>query len=169
MSQGNAALSVVGDEVAGTQADSLALRGLVLLAQFHGIAADAEQLAHECAADDGQVDDTTLVLLARRLGLKAKLTTPPAERLAMANLPALALGSDGDAFIISRINSDEATSAFHRAGRGAMPRPFCMACAPRSCAMDTGWPAGCSAPPAPQYWSRPGRSATGAGEPSKVV
>ncbi len=108
MSQGNAALSVVGDGVVEEAEISLALRGLVLLAQFHGIAADAAQLAHECASDNGQVDDTTLVLLARRLGLKAKVVTPSAERLAMANLPALVLGEGDDAFILARINGDQA-------------------------------------------------------------
>lgn len=108
MSQGNAALSVVGDGVVDGPEISLALRGLVLLAQFHGIAADAEQLAHECASDSGMVDEATLVLLARRLGLKAKVVTPLPERLPMANLPALALGVDGDAFILARISGDQA-------------------------------------------------------------
>jgi ATP-binding cassette, subfamily B, bacterial HlyB/CyaB len=108
MSQGNAALSVVGDEIEGRPEPSLALRGLVLLAQFHGLAADVDQLAHEAALGVAPIDDTTLVLLARKLGLKAKVVTPKAERLAMVNLPALALGVDGDAFILARINGDQA-------------------------------------------------------------
>jgi len=108
MSHGNAALSVVGDVVEETKESDLALRGLVLLAQFHGVAADADQLAHEAGASAGPLDDTTLVLLARKLGLKAKVVTPVAGRLAMANLPALALCETGDAFIIARINGDQA-------------------------------------------------------------
>lgn len=108
MSQGNAALSVVGDVVEEVRESGLALRGLVLLAQFHGVAADAEQLAHEAGAGDAPLEDTALVLLARKLGLKAKVVTPVAARLGMANLPALALCETGDAFIIARINGDQA-------------------------------------------------------------
>jgi len=73
MSHGNAALSVVGDGVVEGEELSLALRGLVLLAQFHRIAADGGQLAHKCAFDNARDDDTMVVLLARRLGLKAKI------------------------------------------------------------------------------------------------
>ena len=62
MSHGNAALSVVGDGVVEDAEISLALRGLVLLALFHGAPADAEQLAHESATGSGPVDDTTLEL-----------------------------------------------------------------------------------------------------------
>lgn len=107
MSHGNAALSVVGDGVVGGEEISLALRGLVLLAQFHGIAADADQLAHECASDNARVDDTMLVLVARRLGLKAKIAKLSVDRLAMANLPALVFGADDDAFILARINGEQ--------------------------------------------------------------
>ena len=107
-SQGNAALTVVGDAVEESKESSLVLRGLVLLAQFHGVAADVDQLAHEAGAGDGPLDDITLVLLTRKLGLKAKVVTPVLGRLAIANLPALALCEKGDAFIITRINGEQA-------------------------------------------------------------
>ena len=108
MSQGNAALSVVGDAVEEPGESDLALRGLALLAQFHGVAADVDQMAHEAGVGASPVDDTTLVLLARRLGLKAKVVKPTVDRLIMANLPALALCEQGDAFIIARINGEQA-------------------------------------------------------------
>ncbi|MDX1554391.1 MAG: type I secretion system permease/ATPase [Xanthomonadales bacterium] len=110
MAQGGAALAVVetvasGEAHSGTQAD-LALRGLVLLAQFHGIAADAAQLAHEFGRVGEPFDETTLLLAAKRLGLKAKVISQPSSRIGLASLPALALMPGGDAFIVARSNSD---------------------------------------------------------------
>lgn len=85
----------------------LALRGLVLLAQFHGIAADASQLAHDAGLGNDLMDETTLVLAARKLGYKARMVSTPCARLALANVAALALVEDGDAFIIARISGDQ--------------------------------------------------------------
>ncbi|AWH31269.1 hypothetical protein C1931_13055 [Stenotrophomonas sp. YAU14A_MKIMI4_1] len=80
---------------------------MVLLAQFHGIAASADQLSHDAGLGRKPLDETTLVLMARRLGLKARVAATPLARLSSANLPALALGEDGAAFIIARIAGDE--------------------------------------------------------------
>ncbi|MDV3434195.1 type I secretion system permease/ATPase [Stenotrophomonas sp. C2852] len=107
MPQGDAAPMVPGDEGAHEHQD-LALRGLVLLAQFHGIAADAGQLAHDAGVGSAAMDETTLVLAARKLGLKARVSSTALARLAMTSLPALALGDNGDAFIIARITGDQA-------------------------------------------------------------
>lgn len=89
MQQGNAALTVVGepDEAPSFGATDLGLRGLVLLAQYHGVAADAARLAHEFGCNGEAFDETTLLLAARKLGLKAKVSALPASRLPMANLP----------------------------------------------------------------------------------
>lgn len=86
----------------------LALQGLALLAQFHGLAADSTHLAHEAGLGDAPVDEATLVLAARRLGLKAKVVATAPARLTMASLPALALGEEGDAFVIARISGEKA-------------------------------------------------------------
>jgi len=79
----------------------LALAGLVMLAKYHGIAADAQQLAHEL--DVRTFDETNLLLAARRLGLKAKVTRTPADRVGMVGLPALALVPDAGPFIVAKI------------------------------------------------------------------
>ncbi|MBN6105012.1 type I secretion system permease/ATPase, partial [Xanthomonas sp. CFBP 8703] len=80
----------------------------MLLAQFHGIAADASQLAHEFGRSGEAFDEVTLLLAARKLGLKAKISRMPAGRLSMANFPALAWGATGEAFLIARIQGDQA-------------------------------------------------------------
>src|SRR5574337_1317935 len=56
------------------------LQGLLLLAQFHGIAVDAAQLRHEAGRGTEPFDDTALLLAARKLGLKARIIGQPADR-----------------------------------------------------------------------------------------
>ena len=81
-----------------------ALHGLVLLARFHGIAADPQQLAHELGCGAEPIDATTLLLAAKRLGLKARIGKQPAHRIGSANLPALAWSHHDDApFLIARV------------------------------------------------------------------
>lgn len=49
MAQGSAQLAAVAVDSSSIDPPDLALQGLVLLAQFHGVAADAQQLAHQFA------------------------------------------------------------------------------------------------------------------------
>ncbi|QSX75871.1 type I secretion system permease/ATPase [Lysobacter arenosi] len=107
MAQGSAALAVVERTDSSEDQPDLALHGLVLLAQFHGVAADAAQLAHEFGRTGERFDEATLVLAAKRLGLKAKVVTQPIARIAMATLPAMALVPDGDPFIVAKVNDDQ--------------------------------------------------------------
>jgi hypothetical protein len=68
-----------------------ALQALCLIARLHQIAADPEHLAHElCWPHGDQPSSADLVLTARHLGLKAKLSRSTVQRLALAPLPALA-------------------------------------------------------------------------------
>lgn len=99
-------------QLALVQADAAAphkdysLAGLTLLAQFHGVPVDPAQLAHQFGRSGELFDDTTLLLAARQLGLKAKITQQPAERIAMAALPALAMVPDGQHFIVAKVGDD---------------------------------------------------------------
>lgn len=81
---------------------------LVMMARFHGIAADADQLAHEFAPLGKPMGSTDILLAARRLDLKAKAVKTPAARLAKTPLPALAVGRDAlgntEYFILARID-----------------------------------------------------------------
>ncbi|GGY23262.1 type I secretion system permease/ATPase [Paludibacterium paludis] len=78
------------------------LSALVLLAQYHGIAADAAQLAHEFSASGRALSEPDLLRAARALGLKARVVTKTADRLEHAALPALALSATGGHFIVIR-------------------------------------------------------------------
>ncbi len=79
----------------------------MLLAQFHGIPADRDQLAHEFGRTGEAFDEHSLLLAAKKLGLKAKVVAQPASRVGMASLPALALGADHDAFIVAKVSGDQ--------------------------------------------------------------
>ena len=106
MAQGSAALSLLETVHSETPDQDWALGGLVLLAQFHGVAADPEQLAHQFGCTGEVFDETTLLRAAKQLGLKAKITAQPAERIAMATLPAMALVPDGQHFLIAKVSED---------------------------------------------------------------
>jgi subfamily B ATP-binding cassette protein HlyB/CyaB len=76
------------------------LRALLMIAAFHGIAADEAQLRHEFGAE--AFDDRTLLLACGALGLSARLVRQPPDRLAQAPLPAIAFDREGRAFIVAR-------------------------------------------------------------------
>jgi subfamily B ATP-binding cassette protein HlyB/CyaB len=107
MALGGASLAVVPTEPAEGSVDTdLPLTGLVLLAQFHGLAADPAQLAHQFGRTGELFDEPTLLLAAKQLGLKAKIVAQPIDRIGMAALPALALVPGGQSFIVAKVNED---------------------------------------------------------------
>ena len=74
-----------------------ALRALCLVARLHHIAVDPEQLAHQLswpASHEPSMHD--LLLAAKQVGLKAKLSTAGVERLPLCPLPALAVLKSDD-------------------------------------------------------------------------
>ncbi len=85
-----------------------ALACLVVVARFHGIAADASQLRHAAAKNDQPFDSDTIILSARSLGLKARLAPLRADRLDRTPLPALAFDTNGKHFIIARCDGKTA-------------------------------------------------------------
>lgn len=91
---------------ARTETRDLGLAGLVLLAQFHDIASDAQQLAHQYGRSGELFDEQTLLLAAKHLGLKARIISQSAERLDKLSLPALALQADGEHFLVARCAED---------------------------------------------------------------
>ena len=81
-----------GTAVEGGAAD---LTALCHIARLHNIAADPAHLAHQLGWTGGKALSTDDVLLgARTLGLKAKLTTSSIDRLTLVPLPALAQVTD---------------------------------------------------------------------------
>ncbi len=86
---------------------------LVMMARIHGVAADADQLAHEFAPLGKPMGTTDILLAAKRLELTAKSVKVKPERLATTPLPALAIGRDAqgntDYFILARVDESGAS------------------------------------------------------------
>ena len=110
MAQGSSPLVLV-DELPSDEEDNspidLGLAGLVLLAQYHGVAADASQLKHEYGQGNEPFDATGILLAAKRLGLKAKISAVPVHRLDKVSLPAMAFQPDGQHFIVAKANDQQ--------------------------------------------------------------
>ncbi|MDK9705188.1 MAG: type I secretion system permease/ATPase [Sulfuritalea sp.] len=83
------------------------LIGLVMLARFHNVAADADQLAHDHRESGKNLTVPQILLAAKQLGLKAKLIRAELSRLPQTPLPALAADTDGRFFILARIDNDQ--------------------------------------------------------------
>ena len=89
---------------------------LVMLARFHGVAAEPAQLAHEFG--DGRPFGLAEILLAAKsLGLKAKPARAGLERLPTTPLPALALDREGGFFILAKADAEQALIHDPAAGR----------------------------------------------------
>ena len=83
------------------------LIGLVMLARFHNIAADADQLAHDFRESGKNLTVPQILLAAKQLGLKAKLVRTDLSRLPQTPLPAMAIDSDGHFFILARVDAEQ--------------------------------------------------------------
>jgi len=90
---------------------------LVMLARFHQIAADPDQLAHQFKASGDPIDRTEILLAAKHLGLQAKPVKTSIDRLDRTPLPAMAVDSEGSYFILARFDADKALIHDPRAER----------------------------------------------------
>jgi subfamily B ATP-binding cassette protein HlyB/CyaB len=84
---------------------------LVVLARFHGVAADPAQLAHEFQEGEKPFGMQEILLAARALKLKAKKIEASMERLAKLPLPAMAMDGVGGFFVLAR--ADETSVLIH--------------------------------------------------------
>ncbi|WP_301255768.1 type I secretion system permease/ATPase [Eleftheria terrae] len=79
------------------------LQALCLIARLHHVAADPAALLHQLGKAPSETLSTQdLLLAAKHLGLKAKLSRTTAERLPLAALPALALLKDGRLVVLAQ-------------------------------------------------------------------
>ena len=83
------------------------LIGLVMLARFHNIAADADQLAHDFREAGRCFGVPQIILAAKQLGLKTRQVSTDLTRLPQTPLPALAVGLDGRYFIVARVDAGQ--------------------------------------------------------------
>lgn len=99
-----------GEAPAMSATDGLSDPGLtclVMLARFHQIAADPEQLAHRFKLSGEPLGRSEIILAARQLGLHAKAIRTTIERLERTPLPAMAVDASGGYFILARYEADK--------------------------------------------------------------
>lgn len=84
---------------------------LAMLARFHSIAVEPEQLAHEFCAEGLAMQNAEVLLAARKLGLSAKVVQTTAARLTTTPLPAVALDREGRYFVLARVEQGEEGAA----------------------------------------------------------
>lgn len=93
------------------QVDS-GLACLVMMARLHGVAADADQLAHEFSRAGQPFETTDILIAAKKMGLRAKCTTVDIARISTTPLPAVAMERDADGrmqfFILARMEAGQA-------------------------------------------------------------
>ncbi len=84
------------------------LSALVVIAQFHGIAAHADQLRHAAACPSGALAARELELAARSLGLKTRRVRVAPDRLPKTPMPALVIDERGEHFILASCEAEKA-------------------------------------------------------------
>ncbi len=86
---------------------------LTMLLRFHGIAAEPEALRHRSGSTIEDLSGTDLVLLARGMGMKARLIKSNVAKLGKTPLPAIAFRRDCTAVILARMNSETGEMLLH--------------------------------------------------------
>ena len=102
------AIAGAGDEVTDSSINepNTGLLALLMLAQFHGLAADPTKLQHEFG--EQSFDALTLINAAKSLGFSAKQVRQPRQRLNKAPLPCIAADNEGRFFVLAKVDSDPA-------------------------------------------------------------
>ena len=80
---------------------------LIIMAQLHGVPADADQLSHQYKDRNHTFSQTDILLAAKQLELKAKAVKISFDRLEKTPLPAVARGKDGQFFILARFDKNQ--------------------------------------------------------------
>ena len=85
----------------------LAFSALTIIAHYHGVAANGEDLKHQFSDGNGGLTTTQWLLAAKSLGLKAKLVRQDINRLHLISLPAVVWREDGEHFILAKIDNNK--------------------------------------------------------------
>ena len=96
------------------------LESLALVARLHQIAVDVGQLRHQFSQPNQPFTSDDLLLAAKSLGFKAKLSSSTASQLNNNILPAIGQTQDGQFFILARI--EEARVAVGEAAANSEPK-----------------------------------------------
>ncbi|BCS53646.1 type I secretion system permease/ATPase [Geobacter sp. SVR] len=94
-----------------------ALACFVMLARFHAVAVEPDQIRHQYGGSGHKLGTTEILLAAKAHGLKARVVTTRFERLDRTPLPAIAETIDGEFVILARVDADQVLFQDPHAGR----------------------------------------------------
>lgn len=94
-----------------------ALACFVMLARFHAVAVEPEQLSHQYGGSGRLMGEQEILLAAKAHGLKAKVVTTRFERLDRTPLPAIAQTVDGEYVVLARVDGTQVLYQDPKAGR----------------------------------------------------
>ncbi|MDH5786321.1 MAG: type I secretion system permease/ATPase [Chromatiales bacterium] len=100
--------SDVGDEAVKPDTGLICL---VMLARFHGVAAEGDQLHHHFGQSGQQFGPTEILRASKLLGLKARLVSSDYSRLDKIQLPAIVQHKDGHYFVIAGLKEEEGVAS----------------------------------------------------------
>lgn len=94
-----------------------ALACLIMLARFHQVAIEPEQIKHQFAGDSGLLSESDVLRAAKQAGLKAKAVNTRFDRLDRTPIPAMAQLLDGRWMILAKVDGDAVLYHDPQAGR----------------------------------------------------
>jgi ATP-binding cassette, subfamily B, bacterial HlyB/CyaB len=102
----------------GSRPENDGLVALAIVARYHGLSIDLENLRQRFVGEDGIWPPSTLLRAARAIGLKSRMLGIKWTRLADLPLPALAQRSDGRYIIV--IRADQSRALIQEPGEGGV-------------------------------------------------
>lgn len=100
----------------GNVVDS-ALACFVMLARFHAVAVEPEQIRHQFVPCGQLMSEAELLLAAKATGLKARVAQTRFERLDRTPLPAIAQTLEGDYVVLARVDGEQVLYQDPKVGR----------------------------------------------------
>ena len=108
---------------AGSMPLQQALQALAAIARLHHVACDPAQLVHQLGRSPSDAfEPADLLLVAKQLGLRARLVRTAVDRFALTPLPALALMRDGSIAVLAQCDGQRVL--LQRFAEGAEQRPM---------------------------------------------
>jgi subfamily B ATP-binding cassette protein HlyB/CyaB len=100
-----------------TDSTDSGLASLLVIAAFHGIPAESEQLRHAAALQGQRFSEGDLIMAARSLGLRCRAMPLQQDRLGRLPLPALMMDRNAQHFVLAAIDGN--TALIKEAGNAA--------------------------------------------------
>ena len=94
------------------QTNKQVLECLAMLAQFHGLTVELQQVVRKLGLEDLPPNHITYLTLAKEMGFHARMRQPALQRLGHVGLPAVAFDQNGSAFILAAVHQSQDTRQY---------------------------------------------------------